>query len=470
MRVHIYSFVGCLYNSISRNCRIARNGDPHSLFVVPENHSRFLRRTSISISPSLCLRMAELFSAYDFWGELFSRGDCKGRGPLPVSLGPLLKRGCKGRHPLQGVWEYLLAFFMLLLLVMLHHSASGHLFSAIAVAPTFLRRFLYMLILTLFFIAYALQRLFIWHNRSSFYIYFKRSLLEKLFTRLTERCNGHNPPDHSLHGTLWGTRIARVGRFNPPDGMMPARARVFYTKNHMFFLKSEMGMQTLTPICKGCGQPIRGNYVNALGADWHPEHLICAACGKPLNIQGFTLHEGQPYHPDCFLQTVASRCAYCGKPLIGEYRVDGWGTTFCKEHLGQFPACEFCGRLVPPTQQEKGAETVRCSICRSSAIESADAARPLFSQVIRWVGSQGLTYNNLRLGLEVCGREHLARLLKQQGHVNSLGATTSATYTQNGRIVRTEINGIAVLWGLPKTLFEGVTVHELGHVWLIVHG
>ncbi|HLG75673.1 MAG TPA: protein DA1 [Ktedonobacteraceae bacterium] len=229
-------------------------------------------------------------------------------------------------------------------------------------------------------------------------------------------------------------------------------------------------MQTLTPICKGCGQPIRGNYVNALGADWHPEHLICAACGKPLNIQGFTLHEGQPYHPDCFLQTVASRCAYCGKPLIGEYRVDGWGTTFCKEHLGQFPACEFCGRLVPPTQQEKGAETVRCSICRSSAIESADAARPLFSQVIRWVGSQGLTYNNLRLGLEVCGREHLARLLKQQGHVNSLGATTSATYTQNGRIVRTEINGIAVLWGLPKTLFEGVTVHELGHVWLIVHG
>jgi hypothetical protein len=53
--------------------------------------------------------------------------------------------------------------------------------------------------------------------------------------------------------------------------------------------------------------------------------------------------------------------------------------------------------------------------------------------------------------------------------VYSLGATVSSTYTQNGRVVRTEIGGVAVLRGLPATLFQGVTVHELGHVWLIVH-
>jgi len=29
---------------------------------------------------------------------------------------------------------------------------------------------------------------------------------------------------------------------------------------------------------------------------------------------------------------------------------------------------------------------------------------------------------------------------------------------------------VGVLRGLPATLFQGVTVHELGHVWLIVHG
>ena len=33
-----------------------------------------------------------------------------------------------------------------------------------------------------------------------------------------------------------------------------------------------------------------------------------------------------------------------------------------------------------------------------------------------------------------------------------------------------KVNGIAVLQGLPAVLFQGVTAHELGHVWLIVHG
>jgi hypothetical protein len=40
---------------------------------------------------------------------------------------------------------------------------------------------------------------------------------------------------------------------------------------------------------------------------------------------------------------------------------------------------------------------------------------------------------------------------------------------QDGRVVRTKINGIAVLQALPAVLFQGVTAHELGHVWLIVH-
>ena len=61
-------------------------------------------------------------------------------------------------------------------------------------------------------------------------------------------------------------------------------------------------------------------------------------------------------------------------------------------------------------------------------------------------------------------------MLQERHATHSLGATTSATYSQNGRVVRTEVNGIAVLQGLPSMLFQGVTVHELGHVWLIVHG
>ena len=50
------------------------------------------------------------------------------------------------------------------------------------------------------------------------------------------------------------------------------------------------------------------------------------------------------------------------------------------------------------------------------------------------------------------------------------GPGTHSTHTLNGQVVRTEVNGIAVLRGLPSTLFLGVCVHELGHAWLALQG
>lgn len=211
----------------------------------------------------------------------------------------------------------------------------------------------------------------------------------------------------------------------------------------------------------------------ALGAAWHPEHFVCAACGKPIGNASFQLHDGAPYHSECYRQRIAPRCAYCGKPLVGEYLVDQWGTKFCKEHQAQYPACSFCGRLIPPQQQERDSASngsVRCPICRASAIETAVQAQPIFTRLIHWVNAQGLFYNNLRLSLELCNRGKLAELLKVRAEPHALGVTLSTTHTLNGRATHTEVGGVAVLQGLPSTLFQGVTIHELGHVWLIVHG
>ncbi|HEV2660896.1 MAG TPA: protein DA1, partial [Ktedonobacteraceae bacterium] len=224
------------------------------------------------------------------------------------------------------------------------------------------------------------------------------------------------------------------------------------------------------PICKACGQPVWGHYLSAHGSTWHPEHFTCAACGRPIAGASFQLHEDAPYHLDCYRDRVAPRCAYCGKPLVGEYLVDQWGTQYCKEHQSQFPRCAYCGRLVPPRDREQGSDTVRCPVCRFTAIETAEAAKPIFSQLIRWVGSQGLRYNNLRLSMELCGRATLARHLREHSQTHSLGATMSTSYMQDGQMLQTEVSGVAVLHGLPSTLFQGVTVHELGHVWLIVQG
>jgi Protein DA1 len=161
---------------------------------------------------------------------------------------------------------------------------------------------------------------------------------------------------------------------------------------------------------------------------------------------------------------------------MSEYLVDHWGTMFCKEHQGRYPICAYCGRLVPPQQQEQSVESgdsIRCPICRASAIETINQARPIFSRLIQWVSSQGLVYNNLHLSLELVDRQKLGRLLMGRvgtAGIHSQGVTLSTTHTLNGKVTRTEVNGVAVLEGMPALSFQGVTVHELSHVWLIVHG
>ena len=120
----------------------------------------------------------------------------------------------------------------------------------------------------------------------------------------------------------------------------------------------------------------------------------------------------------------------------------------------------------------RGSESVRCPTCRASAIETIEQTRPIFKHLIRWINAQGLVYNNLPLSLELVDRLRLAQLLKGRAGTagtDSLGVTMSTTHTLNGKVARTEVNGIAVLEGMPTLSFQGVTVHELGHVWLIVH-
>ena len=221
-------------------------------------------------------------------------------------------------------------------------------------------------------------------------------------------------------------------------------------------------------VCKGCGQPIYGGYTQALGANWHPEHFTCTACGRPIGSKQFTLHEHRPYHLACYENTVAPRCAYCNKPLIEQYMMDQWGTMYCSVHQTQYPRCAFCSRLVPPRAQEARAETIRCTTCRSTAIESTEKAAPLFRKLIQWAGGQGLHYHNLSLTPELCRREKLAHYLQERTSVHSYGVTMSVTHTVNGQITRSEVKGVAILWGLPSLLFQGVAIHELGHVWLVM--
>ncbi len=191
----------------------------------------------------------------------------------------------------------------------------------------------------------------------------------------------------------------------------------------------------------------------------------------PIGPDGFYTHHDAPYHAACYHLQVAPRCAYCRKPLLGAYQVDYWGTSFCREHEAQYASCRFCGRLVPPQHGGRlgSGDTAICPICRASAIGEIAQAQPIFAQLIQWLNRQGLHYHNLSLRIELRNRVQLAQFLRHPGDTQALGAALSTTVTQHEQILRTAPTGVAILRGLPRTLFQGVTVHELGHVWLAVH-
>ena len=230
----------------------------------------------------------------------------------------------------------------------------------------------------------------------------------------------------------------------------------------------------MAPVCKHCGKPVWGEYITAMGETWHPAHFLCAGCGRPIEKrEKFQIFQEKPYHVACYLEYEAPRCIYCHKPLIGRYLVDGWGNKYCEEHQKQYPHCSFCNRLIPPQQQTPGwqlDESLRCKVCRFTAVETADQALELFTQLKQWIGQQGFRFNQLPLRLELCTRAKLQQLLPNRSAIHPLGVTLSSKQMQNGRVLSSRVDGVAVLSGMPANLFSGTVIHELGHVWLVVQG
>ncbi|KAK0730541.1 hypothetical protein B0H67DRAFT_548473 [Lasiosphaeris hirsuta] len=77
------------------------------------------------------------------------------------------------------------------------------------------------------------------------------------------------------------------------------------------------------PRCKHCKTPIMGEHVVALGAHWHFGHFFCAECGDPFE-RGMTHIEKDGYAWCVSCQTKrterrAPKCRKCNTAVIGQY-------------------------------------------------------------------------------------------------------------------------------------------------------
>ena len=223
-----------------------------------------------------------------------------------------------------------------------------------------------------------------------------------------------------------------------------------------------------THLCKSCGQPITGRYLNALNADWHPEHFCCTVCQQPITDARFYVHEGRPCHLACYANSLAPRCTLCNKALTGQYQINSWGDRYCSDHAQTMASCSYCGRLVPHTtkrMRRRSIEAVRCDHCASTAIENTPQAKLLMTNLITWVEAQGMGFRQKTFRIELLDRADF--ISRKSGRRDPLGLTSSTRFMRQKRVDHAKIESVAILRGLPHTLFEGVCIHELGHVWLV---
>jgi hypothetical protein len=131
--------------------------------------------------------------------------------------------------------------------------------------------------------------------------------------------------------------------------------------------------ELFAPKCKHCKTPIIGEHVAALGEHWHYGHFFCAECGDPFE-QGMTHIEkdGYAWCVNCQTRRTerrAPKCKKCKKAVIGQYIMAMGG-----EWHDECFRCATCqgtfddGQIFP---KEGGAEgVVLCTNCRAMELKA----------------------------------------------------------------------------------------------------
>ncbi|KAL2257906.1 hypothetical protein VTK26DRAFT_8990 [Humicola hyalothermophila] len=134
--------------------------------------------------------------------------------------------------------------------------------------------------------------------------------------------------------------------------------------------------ELFAPRCKHCKTPIMGEHVVALGAHWHFGHFFCAECGEPFG-KGMTHIEKDGYAWCVSCQTKrterrAPKCRACKKAVIGQY-IRALGGEWHDECF----RCATCrggfddGQIFPVEGRGKPGETVvLCTGCMEKELKA----------------------------------------------------------------------------------------------------
>jgi len=103
-----------------------------------------------------------------------------------------------------------------------------------------------------------------------------------------------------------------------------------------------------------------------------------------------------------------------------------------------------------------------CALCRRTAIDTKEQARPYVNAVAAWLYGHGFRFHDLKLKIDLVGA---ADFSASPGMAGLIAGQIRHTLHGNGQRA---VEGVNVLYGLPAQLLQGVFAHELGHAWLFL--
>ncbi|XP_035216712.1 PDZ and LIM domain protein Zasp-like, partial [Stegodyphus dumicola] len=97
----------------------------------------------------------------------------------------------------------------------------------------------------------------------------------------------------------------------------------------------------LAPTCSKCGCRIKGDCLNALDKQWHPNCFVCAFCHKPFGNSSFYMEDGRPYCEKDWNELFTTKCVGCGFPIEAG---DRWVEALNNNYHSQCFRCTICNK------------------------------------------------------------------------------------------------------------------------------
>lgn len=162
-------------------------------------------------------------------------------------------------------------------------------------------------------------------------------------------------------------------------------------------------------------------------------------------------------------------CNYCGRAITGKYLLNHWGETYCAEHRGTVPICDYCGRFIGVKSSDRGKRYGDgrniCGICLPRTVTTITSGKKILQNIHDRLENRGIIIKPFKPDFFLIERSRLKQLDKGG---EKQGFATFRRQIFNGEIKSFNME-IFILNGLPEENFISTCAHELMHIWFYSH-